>query len=47
MRKSTEAKAASDQDFGVSGFPVTTDGAAAADSGEGVRMVTIQNISYV
>lgn len=46
MRKSTEAKAASDQDFGVSGFPVTTDGAA-ADSGDRVRMVTIQNISYV
>lgn len=26
MRKSTEAKAVSIQDFGVLGFPVTTDG---------------------
>jgi len=49
MRKSIEAKAVSDQDFGVLGFPVTNDGDDDVDSGEGegVRMMTIQNISYV
>lgn len=37
MRKSTEAKAVPDQDFGILGFPVTTDSDDDVDSGDGER----------
>jgi len=38
MRKSIEAKAVSDQDFGVLGFPVTNDGDDDVD-GNGQHLV--------